>query len=178
MSAFSDSDSKVTVKLGRGSYIWQALWDQARPFCPTPSEGWSTTAVRCNERASGCRGSALDYVAPVSSRVLVQVVPLTAYIIEVQSAVDSGSGLAGATFFSGSAQKLSAQGIRLSPSGGGTQRGTLVAPPGSYFAALWIGNWIGGSLQVLVPARHALNSIHAKYVSRCTTASTPGCSKL
>ena len=82
----------------------------------------------------------------------MQVVPLTAYIVEVQSAIDSGSGLAGATFFSGSAQKLSAQGIRLSSTGGGVQRGTLVAPPGSYFAALWVGNWIGSTLQVVLPA--------------------------
>ena len=86
----------------------------------------------------------------------MQVVPLTAYIIEVQSPVDGGSGLAGATFFSGSAQKLSAQGIRLSPSGGGMQRGTLTAPPGTYFAALWIGNWGGSTLQVLLPASHLL----------------------
>lgn len=82
----------------------------------------------------------------------MQIVPLTAYIVEARFAIDSGSGLAGATFFSGSAQKLSAQGIRLSSDGGGVQRGTLVAPPGSYFAALWVGIWDGSSLQVLLPA--------------------------
>ena len=77
--------------------------------------------------------------------------PLTTYAIEVvQYTADGGSGLAGATFFTGSAQKLSAQGIRLTSTNGGTQRGSLVAPPGSYFAALWVGNWNGGTLQVLM----------------------------
>ena len=75
VSASSSSNSNATVKLGRGSYIWQALWDQARPYCPTPTEGWSTTAVCCNERASGCRGSALDYVAPASSMGLCRLCP-------------------------------------------------------------------------------------------------------
>ena len=79
----------------------------------------------------------------------MQITPLTAYAIEVQSTTDGGSGLAGATFYTGTGQKLSAQGIRLVSSGGGTQGGTLVAPPGSYFVALWVGNWQdGGTLQV------------------------------
>lgn len=79
----------------------------------------------------------------------MQITPLTAYAIEVQSTIDGGSGLAGATFYTGAGQRLSAQGIRLVSSGGGTQGGTLVAPPGSYFVALWVGNWQdGGTLQV------------------------------
>ena len=80
--------------------------------------------------------------------VNLQIVPLSAYVIEVQYSSDSGSGLAGATFFTGSGQKLSAQGIRLSSIASSLQRGTLVAPPGSYFAALWIGNWRAERLQV------------------------------
>ena len=80
--------------------------------------------------------------------ICVQIVPLSAYTIEAQCSTDGSSGLAGATFYTGSGEKLSAQGIRLTSDGGSTQRGTLVAPPGSYFAALWIGNWNGGTLQV------------------------------
>ena len=78
----------------------------------------------------------------------LQIVPLSAYVIEVQYSSDSGSGLAGATFFTGTGQKLSAQGIRLSSVASNVQRGTVVAPPGAYFAALWIGNWRAGQLQV------------------------------
>ena len=151
VSAFSSSDSTATAKLGRGSYLWQALWDQARSL-RLPPTGLASCAVPCKERSVNCMRFALNHETPASLGGLVQVVPLTAYVIEVQSSVGSGNGLAGATFFSGSAQKLSAQGIRLSPSGGGTQRGTLTAPPGSYFAALWIGNWVGSTLQVLLPA--------------------------
>lgn len=32
VSAFSSGTGNANVKLGRGSYIWQALWDQARAF--------------------------------------------------------------------------------------------------------------------------------------------------
>ena len=88
------------------------------------------------------------YDSALTVTVGLQIVPLSTYVIEVQYSSDSGTGLAGATFFTGSGQKLSAQGIRLSSVASSVQRGTLVAPPGSYFAALWIGNWRAERLQV------------------------------
>ena len=45
VSASSSSDSNAPVKLGRGSYIWQALWDQARSVCLPPAE--RSAAVLC-----------------------------------------------------------------------------------------------------------------------------------
>lgn len=103
----------------------------------------------CNAGLCSSRIAPQKAAAGVSDGLHVQITPLTAYAIEVQSTTDGGSGLAGATFYTGTGQKLSAQGTRLASSGGGTQGGTLVAPPGSYFIALWVGNWQdGGTLQV------------------------------
>ena len=147
VSASSSGTGNAPVKLGHGSYIWQALWNQARALLLT-CYGKAVPSLSCCNKRSWW----LNHLAPVLQARLMQVVPLTAYIVEAQFGIDSGSGLAGATFFSGSAQKLSAQGIRLSSSGGGVQRGTLVAPPGSYFAALWVGSWAGSFLQVCLSA--------------------------
>ena len=107
---------------------------------------------------SGKRGHMLPGDADTSSLCLhssaltaclgAQIVPLSTYVIEVQYVSDSGSGLAGATFFSGSGQKLSAQGVRLSSGASSVKHVALVAPPGAYFAALWIGNWRAERLQV------------------------------
>ena len=85
-----------------------------------------------------------------STLLLVQIVPHSAYILDAEAWVDGGSGLIGATFFDGVGNKLASGGVRVTAtSAGSSVQGSLVAPPGAYFAAVWAGNWAGGgALQV------------------------------
>ena len=75
----------------------------------------------------------------------MQIVPHSAYILGARAWVDSGGGLAGATFFDGVGNKLASAGVRVTAtSAGGSVQGSFVAPPGAYFAAVWAGSWAGG----------------------------------
>ena len=80
---------------------------------------------------------------------LRQVTPHTAYIVAARAWLDSGSGLAGVTFYDGVGTRLTSSGVRITATRDSVVEAAVVAPPGAHFAALWAGKWAGGGeLQV------------------------------
>ena len=73
--------------------------------------------------------------------------------MDARAWVDTGSGLAGVTFYDGVGTVLTSSGVRLTATTDSSVEAAMVAPPGAHFAALWAGKWAGsGELQVAVGA--------------------------